>query len=264
MATPETFDNYVRLRRGIFDHLFDGRLTWDEFCILLLLIAKANPKDGIEYTSYDALVSDTQCKFSKNHINKIMLSLKRKKYLTYPNHRGRRTSLRVQIDKYPKSGGGYTNIFQSNSDKVGRSENEVQEIVQAEVSAELLGNQQNLDEQKKRLIKGLSMDTPPPVGRTCNNDNKEKEREKETIVDKANWEINPKQYTPTSYEEQKCQEYALQLGETSMKFILSSRYKYGFNRVQHAYNITREALGVENRGAYFNKMIKELGEKDGE
>lgn len=260
MATPETSENFVRVRRGILDHLIDGKLGWDEFNILLMLILRANPTNGIFITSYDSLVSDTRGHFSKNHINKIMLALKKQNYITFPNHRGSRTSIKVAINKYPLSNRYYTDFDKHKSDEPDRSSEETPEEVDAEVLEELFDGMQNFEEQKQRLTKGFSMDTEYHNGRTFNNKNENKE--KEIIVSHIREEVKPKDFFPSSYEEERCRDYALELGEADMRFILSARRKYGFNRVEQAFNLTMEANNVSNRGAYFNKIIKELGEQD--
>lgn len=138
-TSPETAKNYVRLRRGIIDHLTEEKLTWDEFSLLEYLIIRANPKNGKLFTSYNLLSNETHCRYSINRINKLLLSLKEKLYIYYPEHKGSGKPFEVSIDKYPLSNKLYLKIIEDNE-------------------AELFTRKQNFVRAKKSLVKGLSID----------------------------------------------------------------------------------------------------------
>ncbi len=122
---PSGADNYLKWRRSIDEHLELRRLSWNEYAMFNWLCTKANPRSGTLRTSWPTLAEQTG--LTVNHVQKFCSSLKRKRYIGYPAHRGRRAGLvEVAIDKFPLTDGSYTAL----AARVGGS--------QAEVPAELL------------------------------------------------------------------------------------------------------------------------------
>jgi hypothetical protein len=129
---PSGADNYLKWRRSIDEHLELRRLTWDEYAMFNWLCTKASPRTGTLRTSWPTLAEQTA--LSVNYAGKLCGSLKRKGYIAYPEHRGRRGRLvEVAIDKFPLADGTYTALVQD----PGRSPSEVPAEVLAEVPAEV-------------------------------------------------------------------------------------------------------------------------------
>ena len=80
-SLPFEIDNndYVKLPRSIKTALVDGYLRFEEYSVLVWLWINANPRSGKAHVSYAGLSKDFKEKYSKNHINRLMLNLKRKK-----------------------------------------------------------------------------------------------------------------------------------------------------------------------------------------
>jgi len=91
---PFKIDNndYVKLPRSIKTALVDGYLRFEEYSVLVWLWINANPRNGRAHVSYAGLSKDFKEKYSKNHINRLMLNLKRKKWVWYAGQQGRRSS----------------------------------------------------------------------------------------------------------------------------------------------------------------------------
>ncbi len=104
---PLGADNSLKWRRSIDEHLELRRLSWDEYVLFNWLCTKADPRTGTLRTSWPVLAEQTTLR--PNYVGKLCASLKRKGYIAYPTHRGRRRSLvELAIGKFPLPAGTYT------------------------------------------------------------------------------------------------------------------------------------------------------------
>ncbi len=117
---PSGANTYLKWRRSIDEHLELRRLTWDEYGLFNWLCTKANPRTGTLRTSWPMLAEQTTLRV--NYVGKLCGSLKRKGYIAYPEHRGRRGGLvELAIDKFPLADGTYTTL----AGRHGRTPSEV-------------------------------------------------------------------------------------------------------------------------------------------
>lgn len=93
--------------------------------------------------------------------------------------------------------------------------------------------------------------------------NKEETDKKNYYKERSNFKIIDNRFglmnfSPKSYEEERCWEIARYLGEKDMRFILSALKKHGFHAIERAYNDIKERRpgSIENKGAYFNELLK--------
>ncbi len=252
---PFEIDNndYVKLPRSIKTALVDGYLSFEEYSVLVWLWITANPRMGKAHVSYAGLSKDFKEKYSKNHINRLMLNLKHKKWVWFAGQQGRRSSFHVDIANYPLSNGGFVNIEVRQKQKFGRSEDDITEHSPAEVPTEVSDVQQKLKDDKNALVDRFSFNSESSLGRSSKNDN-----EKENKNNRSNRGRQPvREFSPKSYEEQKCCEIAQELGEKDMTFILSALKRYGLTRIEEAYRSVMDQPSdkVKNRGAYFNRLL---------
>ena len=108
---PAGAGNFLKLRRSLDEHLLFRRMTWNEFAMFVWLCLRANPADGVIRTSWPQLEIETH--LSAKHAEQICRALRRKRYVWYPWHRGRRGQHRlieVAINKYPTADGRYTDL----------------------------------------------------------------------------------------------------------------------------------------------------------
>ena len=251
---PFEIDNndYVKLPRSIKTALVDGYLSFEEYSVLVWLWINANPRIGKAHVSYAGLSKDFKEKYSKNHINRLMLNLKRKKWIWFPGQQGRRSSFHVDISNYPLSNGGFVELEKRIKQKSGRSESDIPEQTPAEVPTEVSGVRQKLESDKNALVDRFSFNSESSLGRSSKNDN-----ENENKNNRSRGRRPVRGFSPKSYEEQKCWEIAQELGEKDMTFILSALKKYGLARIEEAYRSVMEQPSdkVRSKGAYFNKLL---------
>jgi len=251
---PFEIDNndYVKLPRSIKTALVDGYLSFEEYSVLVWLWINANPRIGRAQVSYAGLSKDFKEKYSKNHINRLMLNLKRKKWMWFPGQQGRRSSFHVDISNYPLSNGGFVELEKRIKQKSGRSESDIPEQTPAEVPTEVSGVRQKLESDKNALVDRFSFGSESSVGRSYKNDN-----ENENKNNRSRGRRPVRGFSPKSYEEQKCWEIAQELGEKDMTFILSALKKYGLMRIEEARQSVMDQPSdkVRSKGAYFNKLL---------
>ncbi|MFA5248607.1 MAG: hypothetical protein WC415_05325, partial [Patescibacteria group bacterium] len=195
---------------------------------------------------------DFKEKYSKNHINRLMLNLKRKKWVWFPVQQGRRSSFHVDISNYPLSNGGFVELEVRKKQKSGRSEDDTDEHLPAEVPTEVINVQQKLESDKNALVDRFSFGSESSFGRSSKNDN-----ENENENNRSRGRRPVRGFSPKSYEEQKCWEIAQELGEKDMTFILSALKKYGLTRIEEARQSVMDQPSdkVRSKGAYFNKLL---------
>ncbi len=251
---PFKIDNndYVKLPRSIKTALVDGYLKFEEYSVLVWLWINANPRIGKAHVSYAGLSKDFKEKYSKNHINRLMLNLKRKKWIWFPGQQGRRSSFHVDISNYPLSNGGFVELEKRIKQKSGRSESDIPEQTPAEVPTEVSGVRQKLESDKNALVDRFSFNSESSLGRSSKNDN-----ENENKNNRSRGRRPVRGFSPKSYEEQKCWEIAQELGEKDMTFILSALKKYGLTRIEEARQSVMDQPSdkVRSKGAYFNKLL---------
>lgn len=252
-------NDFIRLSRSILSAYVDGLLLQGEMVVLIWLWTIANPRTGRAMASYESLMKDFKGRYSKNHINKIMLSLKRKKLVWFPSQQGRRGSFQVNIQNYPLSTGGFKEINPGPEKNSGRSSGGQSGSNQAESQAEVKSDWQKLKEIKMGLAEGFSMGSRVSVGRSSNNDNEKENYKERSQISKSFKQIGFEDFNPQNYEEQRCYEIAQYLGEKDLTFILSVLRRYGFSIIEQIYiDIREKGASIRNRGAYFNAEVERL------
>ncbi len=144
-------DLYVKLPRYLHGDYLRGALRLDELVLLVWLWLEANPYNASVSVSYDGLVKDLSGKYTKNHINKLLLALKQKKYVSFPKQQGRRSSFQVTLNRYPLTNGLYSNI-QKSKQKTGRGEAVLQQKP-GNGQAEEEASRQKIEQAKKAIAK---------------------------------------------------------------------------------------------------------------
>lgn len=98
-------DSFVVFPRHILSDLRGGVITYAEFSVLCYLRLSCDPY-GVSNTSLENINNDVfQGRNTKNYINKIMLSLKSKKFLYYKSRRGHRGSFEIHFGEIPLPNG---------------------------------------------------------------------------------------------------------------------------------------------------------------
>src|SRR6266404_5992611 len=96
-----TFNGYVQIRRGIMDHLKDGRLTLREFEVFFILLMWADARTGIASTNGPGIVFLSGGQLKLDYVQKCLASLEEKGYIKRPLYvQGQRGDQKIFIDKY--------------------------------------------------------------------------------------------------------------------------------------------------------------------
>ena len=251
---PFEIDNndYVKLPRSIKTALVDGYLRFEEYSVLVWLWINANPRNGKAHVSYAGLSKDFKEKYSKNHINQLMLNLKRKKWIWFTGQQGRRSSFHVDIANYPLSNGTFTDLEHCKKQKSGRSESGSDKQSLAEVPTEVGDVRQKLESDKSAFVERFSFTSKSSFGRSQKNDN-EKENKNNRSTRRP-----VRSFSPRSFEEEKCLEIARYLEEVDMSFMLSALKKYGLAKLEQIYQLMRDSpeRSIQKKGAYFNSLLQ--------
>ena len=283
LPEEETFAKIPRAWK--FDRV-DGKLSADEFVVLVWLALGANYYDGRVKTSYEEIVSDLSIKGKdpKNKVNKIMLSLKKKRRVWYHTQQGRRSSFMVEIGGYllsTKSSKDINHRFNGDSSRSeedllhnhGRDKDEPSHD-QSNTGVEIDDSKQKQEYDFSEEESEEPYKTELEHSRSTNNDNDNDNNKNNSSLSGLlrGSKINSSEqtagsgvteYVPKTGEERRCKIIAIWLGEKSMNFILSSLKKLDndMTKIEEAYEDTRRAVSLKGdavrRGRYFNKVLSE-------
>ena len=110
IGKPSTANNYVKLRRGLLDHLINGNITWDQYAFYTILLIKANSDTGIVMVNYSALAREI--KQGVQVVRRFCIALAQVGFiLVQVGKAGSPKPVQVIIHKYPCSDGHYTNCY---------------------------------------------------------------------------------------------------------------------------------------------------------
>lgn len=149
---------FVGKPRSKRNDYLDGKLTHREYILLSWLYDSANPYAIAEVTLDDIAKNlfPGKWKISTNRINKLLLSLKRKRYIWYPDRSGRRGSFRIEIGEFLVSKGLWNDISHHWEKPNVRGEEHVENAKVADVLSELEEERQSLDERIAKLYEGFT------------------------------------------------------------------------------------------------------------
>jgi hypothetical protein len=260
--------DFVMLPRKIRDDYLEGKLTKNEFDVLIWIWLNTNPSNGYFTADYKALEREFQNRIKYDNMRKIISSLRQKQYIYFPNHRGKKGSFpiypigfilknrQIQTLEYLESKLSITTLSQSDTQTKAQLENNFK------------GQNHNFKKQKEALIKRLSMGSQTSQITTPYTDN---DTENNNVIDKDKFlqrakidysykkEIPINTFIPKTYEEQRCSEIAKALGEEDLRYLLSRLRKYGINPIEKAWGIYKEDVNkskIKNPRAYFNTLLE--------
>ena len=82
-------NDFVQIPRKIRYDYSDGKMTKNEFEVLIWIWLNANPVNGSFNISYNGLVQDFRLDINQVNARKIIWSLRDKQYIYFTNHKGR-------------------------------------------------------------------------------------------------------------------------------------------------------------------------------
>lgn len=272
---PLGSDDFLRLGRYIKYDYLNGKISFEEMVTLIWLQLNANPHRGKCKVSYDELAKDLHGLVKnrnkhnrKNFINKIMLALKQKKYVSYTSQQGRRSSFEVLLGNYPLSSGDFTNIENVFPYSEDRSEVNNTNNIKAEKMFVVDEEKQKLETNIDDVAEQYFNRNQTIKSRSLNNENNNNNLIPSDTIKGNDTDVSLEvlDYLPKNSDEEKCKKIALFLKEKDMKFILFCLKKFGINLIEKAYEETgrdfEDGISIKNKGAYFNARIYKLAEKE--
>lgn len=251
-------ENWVPFPRRIATDFRNGIITLNEMLVYIWLRLNANPF-GISTTSLIGISEDLfESKKTENSINKILLALKRKKYLYYQRRTGSRGSFDVRFGEFILPNKHILSIdkyFETDERRsLGSKQGEI-----------VPGHKQNQDNQEQNLyhlkndIKSLPFSYSEfSASRAFNIDT-------DNNTNISNIEIDDKtiisEFKPKNLDEHLCLNIAIYLREKHINYILSIYKRLGRIGLEKALRIFKDhetKTQIGNRGAYFNALINRM------
>lgn len=248
-------DQFVPFPRSVLTARKDGTLTPNEYELYVFIRHSANPY-GITTVSLEGLTADFRHnRWSKNQINKILLALKRKRFLDYPKRSGRHGSFDVRFPQFCTPDKHITRLKDQSAPSLTRSE----PPIPAEARPRSYRESPRLEEEKEHNLKPVSELVANRI-RSSYNDNENIPR------DSRFPKQSPQSFKAENHQEEVCREIALAIGEDSMAFLLGTKHKHGFHPIERAWGVYRQDIRdksvIQNKAAYFNAILSSLLKKD--
>jgi hypothetical protein len=248
--------NFVPFPRSVFADRQSGKMSPGEYDVYVLLRHRANPF-GIAYITIEGLCAELYERgWTKNTVNKLLLSLKEKRYLYYARRAGRKGSFAIKFPEFLTSDGVITTVPAMGNERAARAVR----IASPEASPRSDDQNPRSDSQETNEFKQISKFVVREVRASYT----------ETESRKLNnrfFSKPPESFTPTSHEEEVCREIALAVGESSMDFLLGSLHEHGFSVIEKTWGIYKHDVldkgAINNKGAYFNTILQNLLKEKG-
>lgn len=152
----EKIANYVILPRSIVSDYRNGRISIPERNLLTWLRSNGNPY-GIANVDLELLSKETfNTKVDKSYINRLMLSLKSKRYIWYQERKGRRGSFEVHMGDWILPTSEIRHLNKYFDQPVVRSDGVTKANSNPEVGAEIPVQSQRGEDHKKAIRELLS------------------------------------------------------------------------------------------------------------
>jgi|APSaa5957512535_1039671.scaffolds.fasta_scaffold06587_5 hypothetical protein len=263
----QKINNWIPFPREYADQVTQGILNKNELLLLCWIRLHSNPYGIWRSANHKAIKEDLFPKCAINYVNKLFLSLKKKRFVHYKERSGRRGSFEVHIDDLWLPSGEIKRLdkyFEKSQVRGGSSELPENNT---NLSQSLATQSQRLQIQKdgkKTITNKISIS---PKVRGNNNDidtNKYKENIDVDSLKSKEGRVQVVEFKPNSDEEAWCKRIALEIGEEHMNFILSAKNKHGIGLIKTAYGIYKEVEStkhIDNPRAYLNRIIKNLADK---
>lgn len=246
--------NFVPFSREIASDFRSGLIKRDELIIYFWLRLNANPY-GISTTSFSDIANDVlKSKKQINYSNKLLISLKKKRYLYYAERTGRRGSFEVHFGDFILPTKKITSLdkFFDTDEVRGETNTTIKEQSEPEQNLDVVSqNLEELNTYKKSLYNSFSIDR---TIRTSNNDNDNKNNI--SIPFKEGTKLS--EFIPKNSDEQYCLDIATRLKEPNINFILSIYKKYGIEHLTNNWRTFQNEIlkgKINNPRAYFNSLV---------
>ena len=264
----QKLNNFYITSRQIGRDLRSGRLTPDEWRVYMYIRQFGDPY-GVAVVSLENIRNDlykSRKRPDTSYINRLVLSLKSKRYIYYEERTGRRGSFEVHLGDWvlPSKKIKTLDVFFGQAEVRGEDAGKVR--TQSEDSQNLNPPSQRLEGQKESISELFSFDWLDEPVRGTNNDN-DIDTEKDKYVNRSEIPLKEKRlitvtnFIPHNSDEQRCQEIAGELGEKHINPILAVLRKHNMRVIEDAWGIFREDIRtkkIAKKGAYFMGIVNQI------
>lgn len=262
-------DSFVPFPRKILSALRNGEISKNEYLIYGYVRLSGNPY-GVAATSLENIRNDIFLgKVSINYCNQLLLSLKSKRYIYYPDRSGHRGSFEVHLGDWilPTKGIKTLDVFFVDGGVRGLPV--IQSVDESLDGQSLPSNNQRIDLDLGDILKDFSWPDDnnrvrAPYNDTDTENETDNNREDFSLKKRKKWELIPlSSFTPNSHEESRCQEIGRELGDEHINGMLALLKEHGLERLETAYGIYKEDKAKGKRikgsaGAYFTGIVGQL------
>src|SRR3989338_5038377 len=174
---------YNIIPRYIAEDYLNKKLTRSELILCLWLRSIADIF-GFTSTSVTALRDDMFPNVETNTVQKLLLSLRKKRYIHFRNHQGRRGTFRIESDEWLMKDKGFKSIAHHFTQNEVISKPLMTDEPMTKLGQNIEDENQKLDEQKRLLVKGFSVNKGYSVVTSHHNEHDtEQERKKDDTLE---------------------------------------------------------------------------------
>lgn len=255
-------DSFTINPRSIKSDYYEGKITKPERNLLYWLRACGSPY-GIATINMEGLADDSfNDSVSKNYINKLLLSLKGKRYIWYSDRSGRRGSFEVHMDYWILPSKQIKRLDRFFEDEGVRGEKQQEIIGISEVGSEFVEKSQSFESDNNVDSVSESKEKIRSLIRSLNKDkDKNKEKEKDSLPSRSFKKGDYKliNFIPKSHEEEGLKDLAKILGDTEVGFYLGIYWQHGLGPLNRAWEEFKKSKGLtkDNPPAFFNFLVQE-------
>ena len=252
--------SWVTMPRYILTDWRYGKITTPERNLLIWLRTNGDMY-GTAIVDMESYANETFNKpVKKSYINKLLLSLKSKRYIWYRDRAGCRGSFEVEMGDWPLPGGSNKTLDKYFSEDLVRGSLPTDMPTESEVGPEVGNLSQRLQSENNEENKGSYFKPIGDVIRGYNNDkDKKKEKDNESIVSLStnNRNLLINSFIPKTEEEEVCRNIARETGDKAVGYCLGTYKEHGLEILEKALEDFRHADGLskDNPPAYFNFLV---------
>lgn len=267
--------DYVVVPREIATAYRQRLINRPERDVYLWMRVNANPY-GIAIMTLEGIAEDVLgSSKKKNYANRILLSLKSKRWVYYEQRSGQRGSFEVHFGDWilPTRDEAGKNRIKTLDPLFENAAKRKEKLVLSDPHSE---DYAEADLQFQRLEKPNVPDKQANNRHVANNENStfrgsynDTEHENETETNhtfaSSKRDFSLEGFKPKSYEEETCLAIARELREPDMCFIIGSLKKHGFLVIEKAYLKLKKAVekgGIDNPRRLFNSIIQQAADPD--
>lgn len=257
----ERLSSFVPFPRQILHDFLDNKLTLNEFFVYVYIRLSADPY-GIATISLEDVLSDVlRGRVSHNYCNKILLALRRKRWVYYRGRAGRRGSFRVHLGDWILPDKNIKQLDSFFGGDLVRGEHLQSPIIPSEENHGIYAtNKTFLGKNDGNFASDFGAPENNPVrGAYTNTNNDINKYDRRTKTFNNRQLLLVKDFEPQNHDQWRCHEIAKELGFEGMGQILHYLGDYGLDLIEDTYTSYREALqstNIDNEAAYFIGVLK--------